>query len=430
MLQTSHEVPLNYLEASKSFNDFDYCLDFFWDEKGYIDFFRRSIAEGRFVIFDNSYCEFKAANIGMDFDKYRSHIMDLKPSCYLLPDGANAAETKAILEDWFSKIEPMEGVQVMGVVHGENEDELVECYEVLANDPRVGWIGITFTCDRVSLIKRLLKENKWNYDTKVHLLGCSNISSYHSPIYDLVPNIISTDTSYPITSAVRYFDDALRPDDYRSRLYYKQKINIIDIFHSEYNDDLYNDMYQSVIHFRDMIANKKPFNIMVTGTAGSGKTTLNMGFIQRCHGATFMKYTEQDKCGYDYRIHHEEYQKAVTKTNAYLVSSRYEGFNVFDRGVLDNLAYAEMLFEDGKIEHDIYMQITKVFETHIKMYNRIFLIEPLSFIEDDGKRLIDQKEQKRLHNKYVELLRRYDLVYTTIPDIPVDDRINIVLENI
>ncbi len=80
----SHESPISILDASQSYNDYDYALvHLFETHPEYYKFFKRSLAAGREVLLDNSISE-----LGESFDpnKYRKDAEELNPTFYIVPD--------------------------------------------------------------------------------------------------------------------------------------------------------------------------------------------------------------------------------------------------------------------------------------------------------------------------------------------------------
>ena len=72
-MKFSFETPKSILGYSRSFNDYEYFLDIFWDDHPEVfDFFLDSIMQGREVILDNSLYERKIRNIELDEAGYKN----------------------------------------------------------------------------------------------------------------------------------------------------------------------------------------------------------------------------------------------------------------------------------------------------------------------------------------------------------------------
>ena len=68
-VKVSHEVPIELLETSKTFNDYDYCLPHLLDQYPlYEQYFRQAKKEGRYIIMENSLHE-----LGEAYDTKRNH---------------------------------------------------------------------------------------------------------------------------------------------------------------------------------------------------------------------------------------------------------------------------------------------------------------------------------------------------------------------
>ena len=88
MIKYSHEVPLCLLEDSRKFNTYDYCLPHLLDEnQDYLEFFRKSKKDGRYIIMDNSLHE-----LGKAYDSYRllHWINELKPNEFIIKTKTNS----------------------------------------------------------------------------------------------------------------------------------------------------------------------------------------------------------------------------------------------------------------------------------------------------------------------------------------------------
>ena len=93
-VKISHEVPLQLLEKSKQFNDYDYCLPHLLDQyPEYEAYFRRSKKEGRNLIMDNSLHELGEA---YDTSRLLYWISELEPDEFIVPDVWENAEHKRI----------------------------------------------------------------------------------------------------------------------------------------------------------------------------------------------------------------------------------------------------------------------------------------------------------------------------------------------
>lgn len=219
-MRVSHEVPLSLLEASRSWNDYDYCLVHLLDKyPQYKQFYKDSIKMGREVLIDNSIFELGEA---VSDDILLQGVRDINPTYIVAPDvlGNYKATLKRTLH--FKKILlDLEGrsPEVIGVLQGKTYDEYKECYKEYQKNG-IGYIAIPYDINcffclnqerkfftkallhgysRKVLLNELLYDGVINRKTKHHLLGCGD--PYEFILYryeDTFDFITSVDTSCPI----------------------------------------------------------------------------------------------------------------------------------------------------------------------------------------------------------------------------------------
>lgn len=228
-MKISHEVPLCLLKTSKNFNDYDYCLVHLLDKyPEYKEYYVNSLKEGRKVLLDNSLYELGEA---FNSEDYAKHILELKPTEYIIPDSTESAEKDMQLyKEFTEKYSDLPGIKI-GVVQGENLDKLIECYKFMSEHAdkiaipfRGKWYESkykkhynisdeTFNSNpnhrleswsfgRRLFIKTLIDNDVWNQCKPHHLLGCSFPSEFDYVYYRFTKNIESVDTSNPIMAAI------------------------------------------------------------------------------------------------------------------------------------------------------------------------------------------------------------------------------------
>jgi len=235
MMQISHEVPVDILPVSRTFNDYDYALVHLFEKiPKYRDFYYESVESGRKVLLDNSIFELKTA---FDPEKFAYWVNDLKPAEYVVPDVLGSSEdTLNSLEEFRSKY-PIRGGKEIVVVQGATWKDMNNCMATYCKDPLVKKIAIPFQpapfqeYNSVSsaLVSQFLidpiwmiKGDQWacmalnrlafvglhsqqitENHKEVHLLGCSvpwEFSLYKKMGWDKI--IQSIDTSNPIVAAI------------------------------------------------------------------------------------------------------------------------------------------------------------------------------------------------------------------------------------
>lgn len=263
-MKVSHEVPLNYLEFSKKFNDYDYALvHLFADHPEYLDFFKRSIAQGREVILDNSAYEITTNPELLEKypagyfpeEQYVKYINELKPTYYVLPDVKDDFEgTIRVVTDWLGRCCNVEG-KTIGVVHGRNFEEMQKCYDFIAEycdkvafSFESWWFAYALSHNiHVRDIRHHMINNlKIRTDKPHHLLGC--ILPDEFKLWKDTPWIESIDTSAPITNAIENIE--LQED-----MNTKPKTTIHGSFELAFDQEIANRMKHNAELFRKYYIN-------------------------------------------------------------------------------------------------------------------------------------------------------------------------------
>ena len=219
-LLVSHESPLQLLEESLNYNDYQYCLVHLMEEnEEYRDWFltvnKRFGAE---VLLDNSIFE-----LGESFDpeKYAHWLREINPNYYIVPDVLeDAAGTMHQWRDWSLNHKPAENKSLkIGVVQGKTWQELTDCYNFMRHE--ADYIAISFDysyykytgygtgkldlwCSgRQRFIQDLIDKGYWEWSKPHHLLGCSFAKEFRYYVDKGITNIRSCDTSNPIVAALK-----------------------------------------------------------------------------------------------------------------------------------------------------------------------------------------------------------------------------------
>jgi len=215
MKKIAHEVPLQLLETSRKWTDYDYALVHLLGQyPEYLSFFENSIKLGRTVILDNSAFELGASFDSVDFARW---VGVLKPQEYVVPDCLDdSLETMNKLDHWLANFD-VPGKKI-GVIQGRTYAELRACYKAMA--PSVDKIAINFgSCyythmfpgmdpiwarayGRPALINQLLHDNTIDTKKPHHLLGCSLPQEYAAYKHNKFKFIESIDTSNPISTGM------------------------------------------------------------------------------------------------------------------------------------------------------------------------------------------------------------------------------------
>ena len=126
-VKVSHEVPLQLLNNSKQFNDYDYCLPHLLDiHPEYEAYFRQAKKEGRYIIMDNSLHELGEA---YDTKRLMYWVNELKPNEFIVPDvWENSIYSIRNAKEWSSIKLPKEVTKV-AVVQGKSYTEFATGYQ-------------------------------------------------------------------------------------------------------------------------------------------------------------------------------------------------------------------------------------------------------------------------------------------------------------
>lgn len=266
----SHESPISILEESKQYNDYDYALvHLFETQPEYFNFFKRSLAEGREVLLDNSIFE-----LGESFDpkKYIKYITELNPTFYIVPDVLeNAQATMSSWNKFFLNYgDDLKGRTTIGVVQGDTYQDLVDCYKFMSDN--ADYIAISFdynwyekvtttnrtgregmldrwAAGRQHLISRLVDDGVWNARKPHHLLGAALAREFatYAPIAREL-NIRSLDTSNPVVAGLlghRYMAN--------QGLNHKPSQLLADMIAADVNEDQIEDIRFNTSEFKKII---------------------------------------------------------------------------------------------------------------------------------------------------------------------------------
>jgi len=209
-IKISHEVPLQLLPWSKTINDYEYILPYFYirDQK-YKDFYIQCKDEGRFSILDNGLFEGETYNT----ETLLSFIGELRPNIFIVPDEWNDyLKTFGHAKEWSEQTDfKYSTTKLMVVLQGENFEEIKRlykwCYELgyrhfALNHSSIAYDNIfphknklvSKMMGRIQLVHYL--SNVIKNDVYIHLLGCSLPQEFM--YYDGYDFIKSVDTSNPI----------------------------------------------------------------------------------------------------------------------------------------------------------------------------------------------------------------------------------------
>ena len=201
----SHEVPRNLLKESRKWNDYDYAFAHLYNDPDFHLFYKESAQDlGRKVLFDNSAFELGAGI----FDEFGRHVVDLKPTWYVIPDVRhNGPETIESYKKFVGTFPDLPGIGICAI-QGETFDDLVDCYKFMIEKTKK--IAIPFDSHgydqslqpwerRPAFLERLSALPIWK-ENPMHLFGTYAAKEFLSPVYRKI-HFETVDTSNPVTAA-------------------------------------------------------------------------------------------------------------------------------------------------------------------------------------------------------------------------------------
>jgi len=228
-VKVSHEVPLQLLGLSETFNDYDYCLPHLLDKyPEYEAYFRQAKEKGRYIIMDNSLHELGEA---YDTSRLLHWVSELEPNEFIVPDvWENAPYSVRNAKIWAS-VEVPDNTTKVAVVQGKSYSDFVNSYQSykwfgyqkISFSYGASWFGECFKhpnpyvakmMGRLKTITNLYKDKLISDMDRVHLLGCNLPQEYL--YYKNFKFIESIDTSNPVIhglKGIRYSEGGLLHKD-------------------------------------------------------------------------------------------------------------------------------------------------------------------------------------------------------------------------
>tara|TARA_Y100000310_G_C20689831_1_gene821495 strand:- start:2796 stop:3617 length:822 start_codon:yes stop_codon:yes gene_type:complete len=237
MLKIAHEAPVSIFDRVNEITDYSYCLVHLLEQNdSYLNKFLElkdinySLQRDREIILDNSIFELGKS---FDSDKFSHWINKLKPDWYVVPDTLEDCEqTIENMKAWNTNYTDIPGKKI-GVVQGQDYEEIKKCYKYMDEEANVDMIAISFDYSwyqkliphpnkyvswmlgRVALLSNLVNDNIININKKHHLLGVSLPQEglfYKSGTLFKFNWIYSVDTSNPVVhgiKSIKYGDNGL-----------------------------------------------------------------------------------------------------------------------------------------------------------------------------------------------------------------------------
>lgn len=208
-MKISHEVPLELLEWSKTVNDYEYVLPYFYKRyPEYKEFYLQCKKEGRFSILDNGLFEGETYTN----DELIKFIKELTPDIFIVPDEwDDYMKTHDHAKRWAEYGKFNTNVNLMVVLQGETYEEIRRLYKWCYNlgyryfalnhsstaynklFPHKNFL-VSKMMGRIQTVHQMAEV--FHDDVYVHLLGASLPQEFmYYEGYDFIKSI---DTSNPI----------------------------------------------------------------------------------------------------------------------------------------------------------------------------------------------------------------------------------------
>ena len=327
------------------------------------------------------------------------------------------------------------------IMRAKKENDL--CYVIVCgydNEPRADEIGLTLN-RRYSLVKQMFKDDEQIKVFKVNDTELGIDESMSESNWDIWLHCVEdqvealeekiADELIGFTEYTWYVGEQSYVDSLKKRIYDRQKDNTFGIVDNVvYVERSKNPISATLIRENPIKYWNKiawPFrqyfstNILITGTASEGKSTLTRDIAtyfglpySEEYGRTYMEYYGKD----DTDLTVTDFQQFLIEqrrdTQKKIESAGNSGIIISDTDNLVTLMYAKAYVEDPNI--DLTEEDYKTLETlawNIKrgiQWDKIFLLPPKNTFVDDGCRYMKQStmdERTKNYNILVQLLKEY-----------------------
>ena len=242
-MKIAHEAPLSIFDKVQELTDYDYFLVHLFEEnEEYLAKAHECVSKGRETILDNSIFELGHA---WNASRFAYWVNEMKPTYYIVPDVLDDCDKTIDSFERFMKEYPDLPGQSIAVAQGSTYNDLVLCYNYLANDDRVDKIAMSFDSPffqeyggdnqyykmmngRQHTINKMLKEGVINTNKPHHLLGCGLPQEFKA--YKNYDWIDSLDTSNPVIHGIKgmWYDS--------QGLTNKQSVKLYTMMNDDVND--------------------------------------------------------------------------------------------------------------------------------------------------------------------------------------------------
>ena len=336
---------------------------------------------------------------------------------------------------------PMHQGHLELIMRAKKENDI--CYVVVCgydNEPRANEIGLTLN-RRFTLVKQMFKDDEQIKviqvnDSKLGIdesMSESNWDIWLEYVQEQILNMESSQRIIGYDSDVYtwYVGEKSYVDSLEKRIYDENSqneiwcINKVVYIKRDINPISATVIRENPIKYWNKIA--QPFrqyfstNILITGTASEGKSTLTRDIAtyfglpySEEYGRTYMEYYAKSDTDLTVTDFQEFLIEQRRDTQKKISSSGNCGIVISDTDNLVTLMYAKAYVEDNNIDltEDDYKTLEQL-AWNIKrgiQWDKIFLLPPKNTFVDDGCRYMEQasmEERTKNYNRLVELLKQF-----------------------
>ncbi len=166
---------------------------------------------------------------------------------------------------------------------------------------------------------------------------------------------------------------------------------------------------------------------VITGGPGIGKTTVIEILASRGHKvvpeAARMIMEEEKMKGSDALpwINLQSFQELVAERQLKLEEMDTEAVTFHDRGIVDGYGYSIL----GKVKPpEIIEKLGR------GRYEKVFVLDPLPFYENDTSRWEDKDEGLKIHLAIIDAYKHSGYKPVSVPVLPPEERVNFILSHI
>ena len=315
------------------------------------------------------------------------------------------------------------------IMKAKKENDI--CYVVVCgydNEPRANETGLTLN-RRFSLVKQMFKDDEQIRVLQVNDTKLGIDESMSEPNWEIWLNCV---TIQILNDGIRTFDNIFTwyvgEENYVSSLKNRIKYDIVD--NVVYVERTINPISATMIrenpikYWNKIVWAFRPYlstNILITGTASEGKSTLTRDIAtyfgipySEEYGRTYMEFYGKSDTDLTINDFQEFLIEQRRDTKAKIESPGNNGIVISDTDNLVTLMYAQAYVEDPNI--DLTEEDYKTLETlawNIKrgiQWDKIFLLPPKNKFVDDGSRYMAQssmEERQKNFDKLVNLLHQF-----------------------